>query len=282
MIIVTETAEMKRLARTEKRAGKSIGFTPTMGYLHEGHLSLIRRSSSENDLSVVSLFVNPTQFGAGEDFDAYPRDPASDENKCAESGADILFIPESHEIYPPGFQTFVEVTELSKPWCGVSRPGHFRGVATVVLKLFHITLADRAYFGQKDYQQVRLVTRMALDLDLDTEIVSCPTLRERDGLAMSSRNTYLSIGERERAVCLYRALSAARELHASGESSPGLYLDLMKKIIEREPDTTIEYVGLVDPDILEPLGEVGKRATALLAVRVGKTRLIDNMLLEKE
>jgi pantoate--beta-alanine ligase len=282
MVVITRTLEMKRLARSEKRAGRSIGFTPTMGFLHEGHLSLIRRSSAENDVSVVSVFVNPTQFGLGEDLEKYPRDHAADEKKCRESGADVLFMPNRAEIYDPNFQTFVEVTELSRPWCGAWRPGHFRGVATVVLKLFLITLPDRAYFGQKDYQQLQVVTRMTRDLTVDVEIVPCPTVREADGLAMSSRNAYLSYGERARALCLFNALTAARKLHASGESTPGPYLEIMRKIIERESDTAIDYVSLADPDTLEPLDAVGKRVVALLAVRVGKTRLIDNMLLERD
>jgi pantoate--beta-alanine ligase len=253
-----------------------------MGFLHEGHLSLIRRSCGENDVSVVSVFVNPTQFGVGEDLERYPRDPVADEQKCRAAGANILFMPDAGEIYELGFQTFVEVSELSAPLCGSSRPGHFRGVATVVLKLFHITQPDRAYFGQKDYQQLQVITRMVRDLNLDVEVVPCPTVREEDGLAMSSRNAYLSFGERARALCLFRALEAARKLHAAGESASGTYVRLMTDIILRELEVTIDYVSLVDPETLRPLDRVGRRALAVLAVWVGKTRLIDNMLLERD
>jgi len=229
---------------------------------------------------VVSLFVNPTQFGPGEDLDRYPRDLAADSCKCTDLGSDVLFTPNGPEMYGPNYYTFVEVERLSGVLCGASRPGHFRGVATVVLKLFNIVSPTRAYFGAKDYQQLQVIQTMVRDLDLDVRIVSCETVREPDGLAMSSRNVYLAPAERAQAVCLYQALRAAERLFQNGENRADEYLRVMRDRITDEPDARPDYISLVNPDTLEDLREVGDRALAVLAVRFGKTRLIDNMLFE--
>ncbi len=277
MDILTTTEEMKTWSRRASAAGATIGFVPTMGYLHEGHLALMRRAREENDRVAVSIFVNPTQFGPQEDLDHYPRDEQGDTAKCREVGVEAIFMPHPGQMYAPGFQTYVSVEELSRPLCGASRPGHFRGVATVVLKLFNIVQPTRAYFGTKDYQQCRVIETMVTDLDLDVEIVPCPIVREPDGLAMSSRNAYLSPGERREALCLHEALRAAQDLFHRGEERGDLILAAMTKRIAREPSARIDYVSLIDPESLQPLERVGNRAVAALAVRIGRTRLIDNM-----
>jgi pantoate--beta-alanine ligase len=280
METLTSVAEMKRWSRSQLKGGKTIGLVPTMGYLHEGHLSLMRRGRSENDMLVASIFVNPTQFGPKEDLSSYPRDPEADSIKCSQLGVDALFMPAPADIYGPGFQTYVEVEKVARPLCGLSRPGHFRGVATVVLKLFNIVSPDAAYFGRKDYQQLQVIKTMARDLDLDVTIVSCPTVREDDGLAMSSRNSYLSPAERRQAMCLYQALQTAQGLLDRGEPDAKEYVKAMSDRILREPDALIDYVSLVHPETLEDLERVADQALAVLAVRIGKTRLIDNMLLQ--
>jgi pantoate--beta-alanine ligase len=273
MEILTSVARMKHWSRSHVQAGKTIGFVPTMGYLHEGHLSLMRRGRSENDLLVASIFVNPTQFGQNEDLDNYPRDPEADLAKCAQVGVDAMFMPEVGDIYGPDFQTYVEVENVARPLCGASRPGHFRGVATVVLKLFNVVSPTAAYFGRKDYQQLQVIKTMTRDLDLDVTIVPCPTVREHDGLAMSSRNAYLSPRERQQATCLY----------GPGHFGSGRARRCRKGDvgwIQKEPDAQIDYVSLVHPETLQDLERVADDALAVLAVRIGKTRLIDNMLLQ--
>jgi pantoate--beta-alanine ligase len=282
MDIVTSTNEMKRWSRSRARSDDTIGLVPTMGFLHEGHLSLIRRCRSENSAVVVSIFVNPAQFGPREDLGAYPRDPDADSEKCAYEGVDALFMPRSGEIYGPGYQTYVEVEDVSGPLCGASRPGHFRGVATVVLKLFNIVRPDAAYFGMKDYQQLRVIATMVRDLNLDVRIEPCPTVRESDGLAMSSRNSYLAPRERAQAVCLYLALLEARKLFLNQERSAEKYIGTMSERILQEPGARPDYISLVDPETLQDLQTVDDRALAVLAVRIGSTRLIDNMLLERD
>ncbi|MGO9567483.1 MAG: pantoate--beta-alanine ligase [Desulfomonilaceae bacterium] len=280
METLTSVARMKHWSRSCQQTGKTIGFVPTMGYLHEGHLSLMRRGRSENDLLVTSIFVNPTQFGRNEDLSSYPRDPEADLAKCAQVGVDAMFIPAVGDIYGPDFQTYVEVEKVAASLCGASRPGHFRGVATVVLKLFNVVSPTAAYFGRKDYQQLQVIKTMARDLDLDVSIVSCPTVREDDGLAMSSRNSYLSPRERQQAACLYQALQAAQAFLDRGEQDAKEYVKAMSDRIQREPDAQIDYVSLVHPESLEDLERVADRALAALAVRIGNTRLIDNMLLQ--
>ena len=263
-----------------------MGFVPTMGALHEGHLSLIRAARAENDMVVVSIFVNPAQFSAGEDFDRYPSDKNEDIEKLASSGlADIVFLPEKEAIYPTGFSTKVEVAGLSEKMCGRFRPGHFEGVAVIVLKLFNITQPTRAYFGQKDYQQTLVVKKMAKDLNLPVEVVVCPTVREADGLAMSSRNVYLSAGERKAAPALYRALKTAAEAIAAGRRNGAGLARLMRETLFAEPlfmPSGVDYLSVFDPDTLEDLEGKGKNietGAVLLAgaARIGGARLIDNL-----
>jgi pantoate--beta-alanine ligase len=278
---ITSIEDMKRWSRIQRAEGKTIGFVPTMGFLHAGHVSLMSRARTENDALVASIFVNPTQFGPNEDLSSYPRDPRADSDKCASIGVDALFMPDAADMYAPGFQTCVEVHKVSAPLCGVSRPGHFRGVATVVLKLINMVSPTAMYFGEKDFQQLQVINTMVRDLNLDVTIVPCPTVRENDGLAMSSRNTYLSADQRRQALCLYQALLEAKKRFEEREQRVQSYIETMALRIRQEPDAVADYISLVDPDTLEDLHEVKDRALAVLAVRVGKTRLIDNMCFER-
>jgi len=278
--VVREIGEVRRLLEPARRAGKSIGFVPTMGYLHEGHLSLIEKARAENDRVVVSIFVNPTQFGPGEDSQRYPRDLPRDLDLCARAGVGLVFTPEPSEMYPAGFQTRVEVESLSQGLCGGSRPGHFRGVATVVAKLFAIVQPDRAYFGEKDAQQLRVIERMTMDLSLPVRIVPVPTLRESDGLAMSSRNVYLGAEERRAALVLYRALMLARDLTAAGMRQAAEIKRRMFSLIKAEPMARLDYLAIVDSETLVPVEELQKPVLIALAVYIGKTRLIDNITVQ--
>jgi len=278
--VVREIGEVRRLLEPARRAGKSIGLVPTMGYLHEGHLSLVEKARVENDRVVVSIFVNPTQFGPGEDSQRYPRDLPRDLDLCARAGVGLVFTPEPSEMYPAGFQTHVEVESLSQGLCGESRPGHFRGVATVVAKLFAIVQPDRAYFGEKDAQQLRVIERMTMDLSLPVRIVPVPTLRESDGLAMSSRNVYLGAEERRAALVLYRALMLARDLTAAGMRRAAEIKRRMLSLIEAEPMARLDYLAIVDSDTLAPVEELQKPVLIALAVYIGKTRLIDNITVQ--
>lgn len=278
MRLVRSVADLRALLKPLWNEGKRIGFVPTMGYLHEGHAALVRQSASRCDVTVVSIFVNPTQFAPNEDFAKYPRDLERDQATCLEAGADVLFMPEASEVYPSGFQTFVEPGRLAEPLCGAFRPGHFRGVATVVAKLFNIVQPDLAFFGQKDFQQTVVIRRMVRDLNLPVDVVVIPTVREEDGLAMSSRNSYLSADERERARCLSQGLFAAEEAFRHGERKPKKLLALARKAMA-EVDR-LQYLELVDAQSLEPLTEPVDRAAALcVAAYVGATRLIDNVVL---
>ena len=259
--------------------GKTVGLVPTMGALHEGHTSLMRRARGDCDLIVVSIFVNPTQFGPTEDFEAYPRDLNRDMQMTSNVGVDALFFPDAAEMYPNGYQTTVDVPELSVMLEGAVRPGHFKGVATVVGKLLNIVQPDSAYFGQKDYQQFLVIERMARDLNLMPTIVMVPTLREADGLAMSSRNAYLSSAERQAAAILHKALLLAESRIADGAVSPAALQKEMEILLAAEPLATIDYIALVHPDTLESVTTLAERVTLIaLAVRIGKTRLIDNAL----
>ncbi len=271
---VREVRAWTKLARAE---GKTIGFVPTMGYFHEGHLSLMRRAKAECDLCVVSLFVNPTQFGPSEDFQRYPRDFARDAAMAESVGVDLLFAPEVEEMYPEGYQTYVDVTEVTRRLEGAARPGHFRGVATVCTKLFNIVQADRAYFGKKDYQQLKVIQRMVRDLNIPTEIVPCETVREPDGLAMSSRNVYLKPDERQAATVLYRALCAGRDAILAGERDAKKVQALVEQVIATEPLVKTEYVDVADAETLEPLTHLRDEVLISLAARVGVARLIDNI-----
>lgn len=278
MEIVNSAKEMQRLSEGYRLRGKEIGFVPTMGYLHEGHLSLVRQAKRDNDVVFVSIFVNPLQFAPNEDYESYPRDIERDERLLKDEGVDVLFYPTVEDMYPDGFQTYVEVQNLTKVLEGKSRPTHFRGVTTVVLKLFNITKPHRAYFGKKDAQQLIVIRRMVHDLNLDVEIVGMPIVRESDGLAMSSRNKYLNKEEREQAVCLYRALERAEELIGSGVLDADRIKREMESVIKGYPLAEIDYISVNRISDLEELKTVEKGNTLVsLAVRIGKTRLIDNM-----
>ena len=275
---VIETIGDMRAERS--RLSGSIGFVPTMGYLHEGHLTLVRHARSENLSVVVSIFVNPTQFGPQEDFKTYPRDTERDLSLLEKEGVSIVFMPGAEEMYPEAFSTWVDVEKITERLEGNTRPGHFRGVATVVCKLFNVVQPQKAYFGQKDAQQLAVIRRMVSDLNMDLEIVAVPTVREPDGLAMSSRNTYLTKEERQAALCLWKSLCLARGHWENGERDASRLKQEMKALIEREPFATIDYISIDDPETLEELNTIGERALVSLAVRIGKTRLIDNTILE--
>jgi pantoate--beta-alanine ligase len=271
---------MKEYARGARAEGLVIGLVPTMGALHEGHTALVKRARQECSRVIASVFVNPKQFGPKEDYQKYPRDLEKDAEKLAAAGVDALFAPEAADVYPDGFRTYVNVEEISERLEGRSRPGHFRGVATVVLKLFEIVQPDFAYFGRKDAQQVRIISEMTRDLNLDAEIVVCPIVREADGLALSSRNAYLSVEERKAATVLHRALTAARGQLAAGVRDAAQLQAVMRRIIEAEPLATADYAEIVSADTFEPVVRVARACYAVLAVFVGKTRLIDNLLIE--
>jgi len=277
MHVARTIAELKALRR--KLSG-TVGFVPTMGYLHEGHLALVRQARRENAAVIVSIYVNPSQFSRGEDFGAYPRDLDRDLELLREEGTDIVFAPLDGEMYPPVFGSWVDVEKLTERLEGVSRPGHFRGVATIVAKLFNIVQPTRAYFGQKDAQQVVVIKRMAADLNMDLEIVTAPTVRESDGLAMSSRNTYLGPEERRAAPVLFKALALAQRLTRDGEKDAEAIRRRMVALIEKEPLARLDYVSIADAETLEELDVLHGPAVASLAVRIGKTRLIDNVPLE--
>jgi pantoate--beta-alanine ligase len=257
-----------------------VGLVPTMGYLHEGHLALVRQAVAENHHVAVSIFVNPTQFGPTEDFNSYPRDPERDLQLLREAGVALVFVPPVSEMYPPGFQTYVEVTGVSQGLEGERRPGHFRGVATVVAKLFNIVQPDRAYFGQKDAQQVAVIQRMVADLAMPLQIVVVPTVRAADGLALSSRNSYLTPEQRQAAPVLYRALLAAKALFDSGNKSPEALRNAMRDVLNSEPLAQVDYVSAADASTLAELDSPTDHPILLsMAVRIGRTRLIDNLVL---
>lgn len=266
-------------ARRLELAGP-VGLAPTMGYLHEGHLSLVRQARRECASVVVSIFVNPAQFGPHEDLDSYPRDLERDLELLRKEAVDLVWMPTSEIVYPPGFQTWVTVEQVAQPLEGSMRPGHFRGVATVVAKLFNAVQPDRAYFGQKDAQQVAVIRQMTKDLNFNLEIVVCPIQREPDGLALSSRNVYLNPEERRSATVLWRALSAAQEAYRGGQKQAGRLREVMREVLAGEPLASAQYVSCADPDTLQELeGAVEGRALLSMAVMIGKTRLIDNMLI---
>ncbi len=278
MKVVNKVKHMQALSESFRKVGKEIGFVPTMGYLHQGHLSLVKRARKENDIVVVSIFVNPTQFGEGEDFDRYPRDFERDREILDREGVDILFYPSVKEMYPQGYSTFVEVEgTLTSVLCGEKRPGHFKGVATIVSKLFNIIKPHRAYFGKKDFQQLQVIKRLVKDLNFDVQVVGCPIVRDKDGLALSSRNAYLSFKEKESALSLYKGLRLAKELFDKGERNPEVIKEKVKRLILSHPDVKkIDYVEIVDSETLKPVSEVKEGDTIALAVFVGNTRLIDN------
>ncbi len=260
-------------------AEKPLGLVPTMGFLHEGHMALVRRAREENATAAVSIFVNPTQFGPSEDFATYPRDMDSDLAKLREAGVDLVFAPPVEEVYPPGFDTYIDVGRIGERLEGEHRAGHFRGVSTVVCKLLTVIRPDRAYFGQKDAQQCLVVKRLNDDLNLGAEIVVCPTVRDTDGLALSSRNVYLSAPEREAALSLYGSLRLARDLHSRGETDAASIRQRMRGLITDSPLASIDYISIADADSLAELDTIDRPALVSLAVRIGKTRLIDNVII---
>ncbi|MCI9526339.1 MAG: pantoate--beta-alanine ligase [Lachnospiraceae bacterium] len=278
MQVIKTIDKLRPIVKAWKKEGLRVGLVPTMGYLHEGHKSLIVRAVSENDKVVVSDFVNPTQFGAGEDLASYPRDIDRDAAICEQAGADLIFHPEPEEMYFTDNCTFVDMDGLTKGLCGKTRPTHFRGVCTVVSKLFHIVAPDRAYFGQKDAQQLAVIRRMARDLNFDIEIVGCPIVREADGLAMSSRNTYLNDAERKAALILHKSLMLGKEMIEQGEHDASQIKKTIISNIESEPLAKVDYVEIVNPDTMENIDTVEDLALIATAVYIGKTRLIDNVM----
>lgn len=281
MQVIRRISRIKKQIQLWKKQNYQIGFVPTMGALHQGHLSLINQATKENDKVVVSIFVNPLQFGPREDFKQYPRPFREDVNLCQKAGVDVVFYPTIKEMYPEGFKTFVDMHDLPEVLCGRSRPGHFRGVMTVVIKLFNIIEPHIAYFGQKDYQQALIIKQMVKDLNIPIDIKLLPIVREKDGLAMSSRNKYLSEKERKEAVCLYESLVKAQELIRKGENSPAKIIMAMRQIIKTRKSARIDYIVIVDPLTLKNLTRLkpGQPVLIALAVYIGKTRLIDNFIL---
>lgn len=277
--VVKKIPELKEIIKEWKKEGYSIGLVPTMGYLHEGHKSLIDKAVSENDKVIVSDFVNPIQFGPTEDLATYPRDLEKDSILCENAGAEIIFNPEPEEMYNDNFSSFVDMNTLTKGLCGKTRPTHFRGVCTVLAKLFNITSPDKAYFGQKDAQQLAVVTHMVEDLNFNLEIVGCPIIREEDGLAKSSRNTYLSDEERKAALILSKSLKEGKALIENGEKDAKKVIDLIKSLINTEPLAKIDYIEIVSWPTLEPIETIDQKILCAMAVYIGKTRLIDNVIL---
>jgi pantoate--beta-alanine ligase len=277
MKVIETIADMKRL---RQQLAEPVGFVPTMGYLHEGHLSLVRHARAENQSVVVSIFVNPTQFGPQEDFEQYPRNTQRDLTLLEKEGADIVFMPTVAEMYPTQFNGWVEVGKVAERLEGATRAGHFRGVTTVVAKLFNIVQPTRTYFGQKDAQQAIVIKKMVADLDMNLEVITLPTVREPDGLAMSSRNTYLNPEERQAALVLYQALTLAQQLWSQGERDAEKIRQEMLTLIQKQPLATVDYVSIANAETLDELDRVKPPALVSLAVRIGKTRLIDNVVLE--
>lgn len=278
MQIVSTVEEVREQVKAWRQEGLSVGLVPTMGYLHEGHKSLIDKAVEQNDRVVVSVFVNPIQFGPGEDLATYPRDLERDAALCENAGASLIFHPEPENMYFDDFCTYIDMSGLTEGLCGKTRPTHFRGVCTVVGKLFNIVEPDRAYFGQKDAQQLAVIRRMVRDLNFNLEIVGCPIIREADGLAKSSRNTYLSPEERQAAVILHKGLEKGEELVRGGEKSAAVVKKAIRDIIESEPLARIDYVDIVDFDNIQEIDTLGDSVLAAVAVYIGKTRLIDNFI----
>ncbi len=280
MKIIEGINELKSFVSSAKKTEKTVGLVPTMGYLHEGHISLVNASVHDNDITIMSIFVNPIQFGPNEDFERYPRDMEGDSKKAEAAGVDVLFIPAVREMYPEHYSTYADVTGITDKLCGKSRPGHFKGVCTVVLKLFNIVGPDRAYFGQKDAQQAAVIKRMAKDLNLDIRIITCPIVREKDGLALSSRNVYLNGDERKAALVLSRSLKEASVMAANGEKECDVLRKYLTDRINSEKLADIDYVEVVDAETLEFSEKLKGRMLFAVAVKFGKTRLIDNVIVE--
>ncbi len=281
MTIIESIQKMQKLSLSARACGKRIGFVPTMGYLHEGHLSLIRIARQNSDVLVVSIFVNPTQFSPGEDFERYPRDLQRDIKLCEQEKVDIVFAPSIAEMYPDGYSTYVEVSgKMTGVLCGAFRPGHFRGVTTVVSKLFNIVQPDFAVFGQKDGQQLAVIKKMVSDLNMPVEIISAPTMREKDGLAMSSRNEYLTADERAVAPALYQSLLLAQKMISAGVRDANAIISAMREMLEGFAVFRIQYIEIVDADTLQPIQKIEGKVMIALAAFLGKTRLIDNIIIQ--
>ncbi len=281
MEIVKTVGEIRDIVKAWRREGLTVGLVPTMGYLHEGHQSLIARSAAQNDRTVVSVFVNPIQFGPNEDLEAYPRDIERDKAAVVAAGGDVIFHPEPEEMYPPHFTSFVDTTETTELLCGAVRPVHFRGVCTVVSKLFNIVQPDRAYFGQKDAQQLATIKRFVRDLNFDIEIVPCPIVREEDGLAKSSRNTYLNPQERKAALILSKSLTIGRQLVEAGERDANVVATAIRQHLETEPLAKVDYVEVVDFQTVQRVNRIAGETLVAIAVYIGKTRLIDNFIVNQ-
>ena len=280
MEITHEISSTRAAVAAARQAGRRIGLVPTMGALHEGHLSLVAAARRDDTYAVVSIFVNPTQFGPNEDFQSYPRDETGDLHLCEQAGADLVFVPAVEEMYRPEAVTHVRVARLTDGLCGAARPGHFDGVTTVCAKLFNIVQPDRAYFGQKDAQQLAVIRRMVHDLDMPLEIVGCPTVREPNGLAVSSRNRYLSAAQQEQATCLYRSLCAVAERIKAGERDAASAAAGLRRVIAESGPSDIDYIAVVDPDTMQPVERISGPVLLALAVRIGPARLIDNLLVD--
>ena len=278
MDVITSVHQMKLYSAQARAMNKKIAFVPTMGFLHEGHLSLMREGRKRGDILVLSIFVNPTQFSPSEDFEKYPRDFARDSRMAEGVGVDVLFVPESREMYPPGHQTFIRVTEVTRGLCGKSRPTHFQGVATVVAMLFNIVMPHVALFGEKDFQQLITIQQMVKDLHMDTEVLGMPIIREADGLAMSSRNSYLKPDERKIALCVPRSLKRAEELLRTGERRSATILQEMKKVFQAEPSVRVDYIEIGDLRTLQQIDQIDGDVAIAVAAYVGKVRLIDNFV----
>jgi len=277
MKIIKKIKEMQRMADEARKKGEIIGLVPTMGYFHEGHLSLMREARRKSDLLVVSIFVNPTQFGPREDFKSYPRDLKRDLQLAKETGVDVIFSPDVKEMYPKNYLTYIEIEKLSNILEGASRPGHFRGVITIVAKLFNAIKPHKAYFGQKDFQQSVVIKKMVKDLDMNVEVIVLPTIREKDGLATSSRNVYLKKEERKVAPILYKSLKLAEELIKEGEKDSKKIIKEMKELIEKEKLIKLEYIAITDPETLKEVKRIKRGTNVSLAARIGRARLIDNL-----
>ena len=280
MQIIRTVREMQRWSEDQRLERKTVAFVPTMGFLHEGHLSLVREAKNRGDVVVVSIFVNPMQFNQPSDFDKYPRDEDQDERALEALGTDVLFMPPPAEIYPDGYQSAVEVEKVSQPLCGAFRPGHFRGVTTVVAKLFNMVKPHCALFGEKDFQQCVVIKRMVRDLNFDIDIVTLPTVREDDGLAMSSRNARLSAAERETSLCVSRALTAAQKLVSGGQASSAVILQAVQQILTQNAEVRVEYASLCQPETLEEVEQISGPTLLAIAIWVGDVRLIDNRVLQ--
>lgn len=280
MKVVKDIKEMQSLSGSLRKEGMTVAFVPTMGYFHEGHLRLFEEGRERGDVLIVSLFVNPLQFGQGEDYSTYPRDMERDRKMAEETGVDILFVPDGKAMYPEGFQTYVTVERVTQNLCGAFRPNHFRGVATVVTKLFNIVKPHVAIFGEKDYQQLVTIKRLVRDLNFDIEIVGVPTVREKDGLAISSRNTYLTPEERKVAPLLFRALKEGERLYLKGERDGRKIVETVEAVLSREPLIRVEYIKVCDPEDLEDVERIEEKALLALAARIGRARLIDSIVLK--